>query len=75
MKVKTGKSTKTAKANISLNILKNKIQPNTYFFKIIEPVTFDDDESQGTLNDTETKGPVMLLTGMKSLLWIMKYPI
>ncbi|XP_076741965.1 uncharacterized protein LOC101471675 isoform X4 [Maylandia zebra] len=27
-----------------------------------EPVTFDDDESQGTLNDTETKGPVMLLT-------------
>lgn len=33
MKVKTGKSTKTAKANISLNILKNKIQPNTYFLK------------------------------------------
>ncbi|XP_039882846.1 uncharacterized protein LOC120730497 isoform X4 [Simochromis diagramma] len=27
-----------------------------------EPVTFDDDESQGTLNDTEIKGPVMLLT-------------
>ncbi|XP_006789232.2 uncharacterized protein LOC102793745 [Neolamprologus brichardi] len=27
-----------------------------------EQVTFDDDESQGTLNDTETKGPVMLLT-------------
>ncbi|KAL4005675.1 hypothetical protein ACER0C_005388 [Sarotherodon galilaeus] len=27
-----------------------------------EPVTFDEDESQGTLNDTETKGPVMMLT-------------
>uniref|UniRef100_A0A668SML2 Olfactomedin-like domain-containing protein n=1 Tax=Oreochromis aureus TaxID=47969 RepID=A0A668SML2_OREAU len=27
-----------------------------------EPVTFDEDESQGTLNDTETKGPVMMST-------------